>query len=75
MGEPVQRENEREAILDAARGCFTEVGLEGSSIGVIAARCGLSEDAVRRHFATVEEIWKALIMLWSERLSAWVTNA
>lgn len=71
----VQDGDEREAILAAAAASFAEVGLAASSIGVIAARCGLDEAAVRRHFATVEELREALIILWSERLSAWVTNA
>ncbi len=75
IGKPVPPEIQREEILEAAMACFTELGYDDASIGAIAARCGLAESAVSRHFAGKAEIRNALLALWSERLSGWVSSA
>ncbi len=75
MGKHVPPDTQREEILDAALACFTELGYDGTSIDAIAARSGLLESAVSQHFAGKAEIRNALLTLWSERLSAWVSSA
>jgi AcrR family transcriptional regulator len=68
-------ETQREAILDAAAVCFTELGYNRTSLAAIAARCGLPEAVVAGQFARMDDIRTALYALWSERLSAWISSA
>jgi TetR/AcrR family transcriptional repressor of mexJK operon len=68
-------EIEREAILDASTACFMEFGYDGTSLEAIAARSGLPMSTVSQHFAGKAEIRSALYVLWSERLSAWISSA
>jgi AcrR family transcriptional regulator len=75
MGKDVSDEAARQEILDAAMACFTELGYDGTTIDAIAARPGLAGSTVRRHFAGKVEIRDALVALWSERLSGWMTSA
>jgi TetR/AcrR family transcriptional regulator of autoinduction and epiphytic fitness len=75
MSDTLPPEVEREAILDAASSCFAEFGYESTSLDAIADRCGLGSVAVARYFASKEDVRKALMGLWSERLSAWITSA
>jgi AcrR family transcriptional regulator len=59
----------------AALACFQVHGYDGTSIDFIAARSGLPVAVVSERFSGKAEIWSALLALWSERLSAWITNA
>lgn len=70
----VLTDEQRAEILDAAYVCFEMHGYEGTSIEAIAARSGLPTSVVSQHFADKTEIRSALLALWSERLSAWMTN-
>ena|SRR5215831_1721024 len=51
-----RREARREQILDAARACLLEHGLEKVSMEMIIARSGLSTGAVYRYFRGKDEI-------------------
>jgi len=54
-----RREARREQILDAARACVLEHGLEAASMEMIIARSGLSTGAVYRYFKGKDEIISA----------------
>lgn len=50
----------REEILAAAKGCFAREGFHATSMRDIYRECGLSAGAVYNHFASKEEIVRAL---------------
>ena len=50
----------REEILEAARACFVREGFHATSMRDIYRECGLSAGAVYNHFASKEEIVRAL---------------
>jgi AcrR family transcriptional regulator len=50
----------RGAVLEAALGCFTELGYEQTTIAVIRQRSGVSNGALFHHFHTKEAIADAL---------------
>jgi len=54
-----RRDARREQILDAARVCLQEYGLEAVSMEMIIARSGLSTGAVYRYYASKDEIMSA----------------
>jgi AcrR family transcriptional regulator len=56
-----RREARREQILDAARTCVLEHGLEAVSMEMIIARSGLSTGAVYRYFKSKDELIAAAI--------------
>jgi len=56
-----RRESRREQILEAARGCLEEHGLEAVSMEMIIARSGLSTGAVYGYFKGKDEIINAVI--------------
>jgi AcrR family transcriptional regulator len=55
------REARREQVLEAARACLQEQGLEGVSMEAIIARSGLSTGAVYGYFKGKEEIISAAV--------------
>jgi TetR/AcrR family transcriptional regulator, transcriptional repressor of aconitase len=56
-----RREARREQILDAARACILEHGLEAVSMEMIIDRSGLSTGAVYRYFSGKDEIIGAAV--------------
>jgi AcrR family transcriptional regulator len=46
----------RERLLDATAACLCELGLAGASTAAIAARAGVSQGAVFKHFPTKTEL-------------------
>ena len=56
-----RREARREQILDAARACLLEHGLEAVSMEMIIARSGMSTGAVYRYFKGKDEIIGAAV--------------
>jgi|SRR5215469_8245350 len=54
-----RREARRQQILDAARACVLEYGLEATSVEMIIARSGLSTGAVYRYFKGKDAIIEA----------------
>jgi AcrR family transcriptional regulator len=56
------REARREQILDAARACILEQGLEAVSMETIIARSGLSTGAVYRYFKGKDDIIAASVV-------------
>jgi AcrR family transcriptional regulator len=57
-----RRDERRAQILDAARGCILESGLEAVSMEAIIARSGLSTGAVYRYFSGKHEIVNVAVM-------------
>jgi AcrR family transcriptional regulator len=56
-----RREARREQVLEAARACLQEHGLEAVSMEMIIARSGLSTGAVYGHFKGKDEIINAVV--------------
>jgi AcrR family transcriptional regulator len=64
------REARREQILDAARACLLEHGLEAVSMEMIIARSGLSTGAVYRYFKGKDDIMAAAVQATSREIGA-----
>lgn len=60
----------RAAILDAATQVFGEVGLNNSSIAVIAGRAGVSPATVYRYFSDKNDIFRSLLSAVKDELYA-----
>jgi len=65
-----RREARREQILDAARACLLEHGLEKVSMEMIIARSGLSTGAVYRYFKGKDQILEAAITATASEIGA-----
>ena len=65
-----RREARRQQILDAARACMLEHGLEAVSMEMIIARSGLSTGAVYRYFKGKDEIIEAAILTAAREIGA-----
>src|SRR5215470_5303047 len=65
-----RREARREQILDAARACILEHGLEAVSMEMIIARSGLSTGAVYRYFKGKDEIIEAAFTAATREIGA-----
>ncbi len=61
------REAKREAILEAARKVFLEVGFGAASMDSIANEAKVSKQTVYNHFGSKEELFAAMIRSWVER--------
>lgn len=48
-------------ILDEALNMFAENGYKGTNLRDLASRLGLSKSALYKHYASKEDIWKALL--------------
>src|SRR5215469_10739546 len=57
-----RREARREQILDAARACVLEHGLEAVSMEMIIDRSGLSTGAVYRYFKGKDDLLEAVVI-------------
>jgi TetR/AcrR family transcriptional repressor of mexJK operon len=58
---PVGREAKRDAILEAARKVFMEVGFGTTSMDSIAAEAKVSKQTVYNHFGSKEELFAAMV--------------
>ena len=65
-----RREARRQQILDAARACMLEHGLEAVSMEMIIARSGLSTGAIYRYFKGKDEIIEAAIAAAAREIGA-----
>ena len=65
-----RREARRQQILDAARACVLEHGLEAASMEMIIARSGLSTGAVYRYFKGKDEIIGAAFTAAADEIGA-----
>lgn len=59
-GRALAEEDRRERLLDAAEVAFCTHGHEGTTIGVLAAGAGVSRPTVYAHFASKDEVFRAL---------------
>src|SRR5262245_1291772 len=55
------RGSRRDEILDAALACFAAAGFRGTTTREIAARVGITEAALYRHFESKEALYAAII--------------
>lgn len=69
------REGKREAILDAARRVFLEVGFGAASMDVIANAAKVSKQTVYNHFGSKEELFAAMIRSWVDQKLTVFTEA
>src|SRR3974390_2641846 len=67
------REARRQQILDAARACVLEHGLEAVSMEMIIARSGLSTGAVYRYFKGKDELIAASVAGATAEIGATLT--
>jgi AcrR family transcriptional regulator len=58
------------AIVDAALGLATQIGLEGLSIGVLAEVARMSKSGVFAHFGSREELQLSVVREYHERFEA-----
>src|SRR5262249_31347280 len=65
-----RREARREQIIDAARACVLEHGLEAVSMEMIIARSGLSTGAVYRYFKSKDDLIRAAITTATSEIGA-----
>jgi AcrR family transcriptional regulator len=68
--QPEQKEQRREAILDAAAAVLAEAGLTDASLSEIARRAGLSKANVYRYFESREAIFLELLRVDYEAAAA-----
>ncbi|HEY4128237.1 MAG TPA: TetR/AcrR family transcriptional regulator [Gammaproteobacteria bacterium] len=61
------REAKRDAILEAARKVFMEVGFGATSMDSIAAEAKVSKQTVYNHFGSKEDLFAAMIRYWVEQ--------
>lgn len=59
----------RQSVLDAARSTFFELGMEKTSMRLIAQRAGYTVGALYSYFASKEEVYGALLAESLERLN------
>ncbi len=69
--QPEQKEQRRQAILEAAGALFDEGGLEAASLSAIGRRAALSKANLYRYFQSREAI---LLELLLEEVEVWVTH-
>ena len=65
-----RRDARRAQIIDAARACVLEHGLEAVSMEMIIARSGLSTGAVYRYFKSKDDLIRAAITAAASEISA-----
>ena len=75
MTAPGGREAKREAILDAARAVFLEVGFGAASMDAIANAAKVSKQTVYNHFGSKEELFAAMIRSSCDRMLAAMEQA
>jgi len=61
------REAKRDAILEAARKVFMEVGFGTASMDTIANEAKVSKQTVYNHFGSKEELFAAMIRYWVDQ--------
>jgi len=62
------REGKREAILEAARKVFLEIGFGATSMDAIAVAAKVSKQTVYNHFGSKEELFAAMIRSTCDRM-------
>lgn len=66
LNQPVRRrlspEERRQEILGAARAVFSESGLSGSKMRDVAARAGITETHLYRHFGSKEQLYEEAVL-------------
>lgn len=72
---PGGREAKREAILEAARAVFLDVGFGAASMDAIANAAKVSKQTVYNHFGSKEELFAAMIRSACDRMLAALNQA
>ena len=71
----IKGQQTKAAIIDAALGLASQIGLEGLSIGALAEVTGMSKSGVFAHFGSREELQISVIRQYHERFEAEVFYA
>lgn len=66
------REERREAILEGATRAFAQSGFAATSMEEVAAAAGITPLIVYRHFASKEELYRAVLERVAERLGRFI---
>lgn len=73
------RPSHKQDIMDAAIACYAEQGYAATRMATIAARAGVSEAAIYRHFPSIEELGAQLYLeyftLYATRIGAAIGSA
>jgi AcrR family transcriptional regulator len=67
---PQKGQQTKAAILDAALGLASQIGLEGLSIGALAEVARMSKSGVFAHFGSREELQLSVVRAYHERFEA-----
>jgi AcrR family transcriptional regulator len=71
----IKGQQTKAAIIDAALGLASQIGLEGLSIGAVAEVTGMSKSGVFAHFGSREELQISVIRQYHDRFEAEVFYA
>jgi AcrR family transcriptional regulator len=72
---PVDVELSPGAVVDAAVELLPEVGLDALSLSVVARRLGVTQPALYRHLAGIDDLWRRLGIRGRAELAAALTEA
>lgn len=64
---PLEVPSRRDCLIMNAGSLFAEGGYEGTTIRMIARRCGITEAAIYKHFPSKEALYEAVIQTKSRR--------
>jgi len=71
----IKGQQTKAAIIDAALGLASQIGLEGLSIGAVAEVTGMSKSGVFAHFGSREELQISVIREYHDRFESSVFYA
>jgi AcrR family transcriptional regulator len=64
----MEREVRKQALLDAAKDLFAQVGYDGTTIESIAHRAGMAKGSFYLHYRSKEEIFRALMEMLGDQI-------
>lgn len=69
-GHRARLESKRQAILEGATTVFVERGFHGTSMDAISSLTGISKPTLYRHFASKEELFRAILQKETQQIEA-----
>lgn len=67
-------ENTKEKIIDVAIECFGELGYNGTSMRLIAEKCGVSKPAIYYYFPDKERLFTGIVEFVTQKLQSQLEN-
>jgi AcrR family transcriptional regulator len=71
----VKIENSKRTILNLAEALLQDKGFNGFSYAHIASELGVKNAAIHYHFATKEDLARAVIQRYRDRFQLWINNS